>query len=190
MLRIKIVAAILIGLAPATLAWAQSPAGSPRAQFEVASIKPAAPGAGEGARVRTPGGGQMFTASNVPLKYLIMTAYTLRVEQVSGGPGWASSMSDGYDIVAKAARPSSHGELMLMLQALLADRFKLILRNDKKVETVYDLVYEKPGPNFEQNTNGNAMDLATPGPGHYTGINVPMSYFAWTLGRGLDRPGG
>src|ERR1700722_19832249 len=128
---LRVIAAILIGLAPATLA---------RAQFEVASIKPAAPGTVEGARVRSPGGGQIFTATNVPLKYLIMTAYTLRVEQVSGGPAWASSMSDGYDIVAKAARPTTRDQLMLMLQALLADRFKLILRNEKKVQTVYNLV--------------------------------------------------
>jgi uncharacterized protein (TIGR03435 family) len=174
---------IFISLAGTPRTLAQSPAGSPPAQFEVASIKPGAPGP-ESGRVRTPAGGQMFTASNIPLKYLIMTAYTLRQDQVSGGPAWASSMSDGYDIVAKAARPTSRDELMLMLQALLANRFKLILRDEKKVQTVYDLVYEKPGPNFKQNTNGNEMNLATPGPGHYTGINAPMSYFAWTLGRG------
>jgi uncharacterized protein (TIGR03435 family) len=182
------VALLSLLLGAATLAHAQSPASSPRSEFDVASIKPAVPGAGEGARVRTPGGGQLFTATSVPLKYLIMTAYTLREEQVSGGPAWAGSMSDGYDIVAKAARPTTRDELMLMLQALLADRFKLILRNDKKEQTVYNLVYQKPTPNLRQNTNGSAMSLAIPGPGHYTGIDVPMSYFAWTLGlRDLGR---
>ena len=96
-------------------------------------------------------------------------------------------MSDGYDIVAKAARPTTRDELMLMLQALLADRFKLILRNEQKVQTVYNLVYEKPTPDLRQNTNESEMRLAVPGPGHYAGINVPMSYFAWTLGLHLGR---
>ncbi len=99
-----------------------------KTEFDVASIKPAAPNR-EGARVRTLPGGQTFTASNVALKNLIMTAYSLRADQISGGPAWVNS--DGYDIEAKANRPSRPEELMLMLQALLADRFKLILRDEE-----------------------------------------------------------
>jgi uncharacterized protein (TIGR03435 family) len=153
-------------------------------EFDAASIKPAAPSGRDGGRVRTLPGGQTFTASNVALRNLIMTAYSLRADQVSGGPGWVNS--DGYDIEAKANRPSSPDELMRMLQTLLTDRFKLILRNDKKVQPVYALVVEKTVPNFKPNNSRSELLFFPVALGHYTGSNVPMPYLAWFLGRFPD----
>src|SRR5271168_4896260 len=80
-------------------------AGAKPDEFDAATTKPAAPGSRDGGRVRTLAGGQTFTASNVALKYLIVTAYSLRPDQVAGGPAWVNS--DGYDIEAKANRPAS-----------------------------------------------------------------------------------
>jgi uncharacterized protein (TIGR03435 family) len=155
-----------------------------RPSFEVATIKPPATGSRDGGRVRTLAGGQTFTASNVALKNLIMTAYSLRVDQISGGPAWVNS--DGYDIEAKAGHPSSPDELMLMLQALLADRFQLILRDEKKVQPVYVLAVDKAMPNLKPNSNRSEPLFFPLGLGHDSGSNVSMSSLAWSLGRFPD----
>jgi uncharacterized protein (TIGR03435 family) len=158
--------------------------GHGRIEFDAASVKPAAPGR-EGGRVRTLPGGHTFTASNVALiRNLIMTAYSLRADQVSGGPGWVNS--DDYDIEARANRPSGPDELMLMLQTLLADRFKLILRDDRKVQPVYALVLEKAMPNFKRNESRSEPLFFPVASGHYKAGNVSMSYLAGSLGRFPD----
>lgn len=154
-----------------------------RPAFGAATIKLAATGR-DGGRVRTLPGGRTFIASNVALKNLIVTAYSVRPDQVSGGPGWVNS--DGYDVEAKADRSVSQTELMLMLQALLADRFQLTLRDEKKVQPVYTLTFEKAVPNLKPNKDGSESVLFPVGLGHYTGINVSMPYLAWTLGRFPD----
>jgi uncharacterized protein (TIGR03435 family) len=160
------------------LGWGQAANG--KVEFDAATVKPPAPGSRDGGRVRTLAGGQTFTASNVPLKYLIVTAYGLRPDQVSGGPGWVNS--DGYDIEGKANRPASRDELMRMLQSLLAERFKLVLRDEKKEQPIYTLVFEKAGAAFKQNKDGGEPLFYTVGLGHYIGSNVSMPHLAWALG--------
>ena len=51
-------------------------------------------------------------------------------ETVLGGPNWLDR--DRFDIIAKAAAGSSQDNLKLMLQGLLADRFKLVSHKDTK----------------------------------------------------------
>jgi uncharacterized protein (TIGR03435 family) len=157
---------------------------SSKLNFEVASIKPSAPGSHEGGQVRILAGNQTVTASNVPLKYLLVIAYNLRVDQISGGPAWVTN--DGYDLEAKASRPATRDELMQMLQTLLMERFSLTLRDDKKVQPVYTLVSEKAAPNLKHNNSTTELLFYPTGPGHYTGTNVPMSYLAWSLSRLAD----
>jgi len=47
-----------------------------------------------------------FAATNARLKVLIMLAYGISEQQLSGGPGWIES--DGFDIEAKAENPTSY----------------------------------------------------------------------------------
>jgi uncharacterized protein (TIGR03435 family) len=54
--------------------------------------------------------------------------------------------STSYDILAKAAGPVPVRELRLMLQQLLADRFKLTLHRETKEMPVYELTVAKGGP--------------------------------------------
>jgi uncharacterized protein (TIGR03435 family) len=63
--------------------------------------------------------------TNMPLGALVLVAYNITVRQLSG-PG--SSLSAKYDIAAKADRAVSADEMLRMLQALLADRFKFAAR--------------------------------------------------------------
>ena len=119
-------------------------------RFEVAAIKPNNSGPGP-VRIETSPGGR-FTATNVTLKNLITFAYRLQAFQVVGGPDWINA--DRFDIVAKsdesddgnqfvaeqADRPS---RLQLMVQALLTERFKLIVRTEPKEQPMYALVISR-----------------------------------------------
>ena len=100
-----------------------------------------------------PGG--RLTATNASLKLLIRFAYAahdnpmlghslpLLASQVVGGPAWIGSIN--YDIEAKAAGNTDPKHAWLMLQTLLADRFKLALHRETRNLPVYDLTPAKSG---------------------------------------------
>lgn len=128
------------------VASAQSAATPPA--IEVADVHPSAPGTKEsglflhGARVELRG---------VTMLHLIMAAYGVADDKVFGGPNWLDW--DRFDIVAQAASPISHEALQPLLQALLADRFKLAVHNEDKPEPIFALLpgkrpqlKEKPEP--------------------------------------------
>ena len=121
-----------------------------------------------------------FAATNARLKVLIMLAYGISEQQLSGGPGWIES--DGFDIEAKAENPTSYQQIHLMLQTLLADRFQLKLRRETREEPVYALVVEKESPTLHPNEDG-APPLITAGgnPAVIVCRNIPMSRLAWML---------
>jgi uncharacterized protein (TIGR03435 family) len=131
-------------------AWAQTAENSPT--FEVASVKPAAPIVGNMIRVGMRGGpgspdpGQI-TYTNVTVKNVLTNAYGVKSFQISG-PGWLDS--ERYDIVAKLPRGATKAEFMVMLQNLLAERFKLTLHREKKDLPMYALVVGKNGPKLKE----------------------------------------
>jgi bla regulator protein blaR1 len=137
---IAILAAVsgLIGATIVPRLGAQAPAGSPT--FEVASVKPNKSGDGRVMLGLQPGG--RFTATNVTLRLLIRNAYRVQDFQIVGGPGWISS--DHFDIVAKAEGDPPQDQIQLMVRALLADRFKLAVHNDKRELPIYALVLARP----------------------------------------------
>ncbi len=169
---------IAFGLAGAPQSRAQSPAEAPAASaaspaptFEVASVKPNKSG-GNGVRIMFQPGGR-FTASNVTLKFLIRMAYGVQDFQITGGPVWLTS--DKYDIEAKAEGPAEidmrtmtdaqrdadMDRRKLMVQALLADRFKLTLHKESKDASIYALVVAKNGLKIKEAT---AEELTPPDP--------------------------
>ena len=131
------VVALLAGSVPAGRE-AQQPAGSAAAAFEVASIKRSDPDA-IGGVISGPTPGQ-FTIKNQSLDCIIMYAFGLREYQLSGGPGWIRS--DRFDIVAKypPGSPEQGPPVTLMLQTLLADRFKLTTHAETREGPTYALV--------------------------------------------------
>jgi uncharacterized protein (TIGR03435 family) len=68
---------------------------------------------------------------------LIRIAYGVDPERVLGGPNWLEF--DRFDIAAKAPPSSPPETIRLMLQSLLADRFKLVLHKDTKPIPAYAL---------------------------------------------------
>ena len=84
-----------------------------------------------------------LTMRNVTLMSCIRWAYNVYDFQISGGPDWRNSAR--YDIVARPAAAASDDQLRMMLRALLADRFKLVLRMQIKETPVYVLGVDKNG---------------------------------------------
>ena len=134
----------------------QAPAASPT--FEVASIKPNNSGTNFINFGMAPGG--RFTANNTTVRELIRFAYTVQPFQMEGGPDWIGS--ERYDVMAKApegmqigqARLMDGGPLNLMMRALLANRFKLVVESTKKEMPVFELVMARAdrrlGPRLKQ----------------------------------------
>jgi uncharacterized protein (TIGR03435 family) len=142
-----------------------------RLEFEVASIKPAAPDQ-RGMFIRpTPGGRVNIT--NMTLKELIVLAFNVQPYEISGGPPWLDSAR--YDITAKAENSFKEGELRRMLQSLLADRFQLAIHRETRELPVYALTLArkdgKLGPGLTELKEGTctppdpSKPLPPPGPG-------------------------
>jgi uncharacterized protein (TIGR03435 family) len=86
-----------------------------------------------------------FAVENVPLNILISFAYGMQARDISGAPTWVSS--ERYDVTAKAAKSDlTRNEYALMLQALLADRFRLSAHSEEKERSGYTLIADKTGP--------------------------------------------
>jgi uncharacterized protein (TIGR03435 family) len=142
-------------LAAALLPWfgapAQSGGGAPA--FELASVRPAHPGRGGGVPrfAVTPG---RLTVQNTSLRHLIQEAYGVEDYRLQG-PDWIES--ERYDIVAKSpASVRRRAEMMPMLRALLADRFKLEVHHESKELAVYALIVSKQGYKMQAAKEGGA----------------------------------
>jgi len=129
MLRMMLTIAVLCAL---TLVGAAQQA--PR--FEVASVKPNQGSSGISTWGLLPSG--RFVATNSQLRSLIVNAYGTLHERLLGGPDWIDS--DRFDILASAPAGTSDNTMLTMLQTLLADRFKLVLRREAREMAVYSLV--------------------------------------------------
>jgi uncharacterized protein (TIGR03435 family) len=114
---------------------------------------------------------------------------SVKPHKPEGGPGWLSD--DRYDVSAKAAGAASRNQVMLMLQALLADRFKLTFHFEEKEMPIYSLVIAKNGPKIkEAKDDGNGLEIGGDPQHALSARNISMAQFAGTLSRlqELDRP--
>jgi uncharacterized protein (TIGR03435 family) len=140
-------------------------------QFEVASIKPAAPDA-RGRSIRPSPGGRV-TITNMPLKEMITLAWRIQPYQIVGGPPWFDSA--GFDITAKAADTLKDGDIQSMLKSLLEDRFQLAHHSETRDLPIYALVLARKdgkfGPKLTETKEGScqpfdpARPAAPPVPG-------------------------
>ncbi len=109
----------------------QSPA------FDVASIKAANVKSFPVMRVNPRGIEYIGT-----LRGLIAAAYSVNPRSLSSH---AEVLDQIYNVVAKSDHDVTKDQLSLMMQALLADRFHLAVRQESKVESVYKLIAAAPG---------------------------------------------
>src|SRR5580693_752688 len=131
-------------------AFGQTPA--PTLEFEVASIKPA--GTLDPAKMMS---GEMHVGFKVEgarvdigflsLSDLIGIAYKVKSYQISG-PDWMAAQR--FDIMAKLPEGATKEQAPEMLQALLAERFKLTIHRSSKENQIYALVVGKNGPKLKE----------------------------------------
>jgi uncharacterized protein (TIGR03435 family) len=162
--------------------WAQ-PSATPKA-FEVASIKPSNAEPGSSGWHSDRGG--LLRMNNQTLRSLIVIAYSLYDAQVSGGPKWLAT--DRFDINAKAEGPTGDSEQPLreMLQSLLADRFKLSFRREKKDMAGYALAVAKGGLKIQPVEADGSRSSG--GRGKITAQGASMPKLAELLSRRLSIP--
>jgi uncharacterized protein (TIGR03435 family) len=125
--------------------------------FEVASIRPAPPL--DAAAIMS---GKMHLGMSVDkdrvdiggfsLMALICQAYKVEPYQVAGNPEWLSGgiNADRFDIIAKMPEGATKDQVPQMLQALLAERFKLTVHYEKRDLSAYALVVGKDGPKLKE----------------------------------------
>jgi uncharacterized protein (TIGR03435 family) len=103
---------------------------TPRPTFEVASIKRIDKPVTFRGFPTGPIRGGTVTLLNSTVVSLIQFAYGLRDFQVVDGPDWVRK--DLFEVQAKAAGEPAREAVLLMLQALLEDRFGLRLRKEQR----------------------------------------------------------
>jgi uncharacterized protein (TIGR03435 family) len=121
--------------------------------FDVASVKPSGP---KSVRMSDGGPGthdpERFSYSKARLKDLLYYAWGLVSEQQISGPGWLET--ELYDIVAKIPPGTTKKQFQVMLQNLLAERFKMRVHHETKEFPVYELVVGKGGPKLTESVEG------------------------------------
>jgi uncharacterized protein (TIGR03435 family) len=131
-----------------------------RPQFDLADVHSAVnrtavpPGTIQGKVVRN--GLYRIQATMVDL---IRTAYSIDAENVLGGPSWLEW--DRFDIVAKAPASTSADATRQMLQALLADRFALVLHQESRPMPGLALRVPKAGAHKLKRADGSGRSGCT-----------------------------
>jgi uncharacterized protein (TIGR03435 family) len=166
--------------------------------------------------------GGLFTATNFYLSSYLNFAYKLSVYETHHTlpqqlPKWAKTTR--YDIQARASGEPNKDQYRLMMQALLADRFKLAVHRETRQIPVFALVLEKPGkmgPKLRPHSDnppcavlpargsaqagpyfvdgfptacGGVTGEVVSGHDHFGGRNVTMDMIADILGAGWEDPG-
>lgn len=180
-------------------------AAAPTPAFDVASIKPTDPNRpGPIGTATYPGGKLIIT--QYTLKMLIHEAYGVQDDQISGGARWMGE--DRYDL--EAVPPASSdaskfnpptrktpptAEMLLMLRALLADRFQLKIHTESKIGKGYALVVAAHGAKLTGTKNPDAFRVVGYGhtgnperPEYMQGENASMSMLAAKLATNLRCP--
>ena len=149
--------ALLAGIS-AVLSGPAGAQATPPPAFEAASIKP--DDAGGNYIEAKPG---YLNAHSATPATCIMWAYGVQSSQISGASPAVSSLLESarYTIVAKTAGPVPESQQRMMLQALLAERFKLAFHRQTREVRGFALVADKGGAKFhESDGDGESQQQA------------------------------
>lgn len=180
---------LLLGVFLSFSVIARGQAGSPSSQgpiskamaYEVVTIKPAAVQPWFGITFKPDG----LHGSKVTIKELVASAYGVKQAQVAGGPAWVET--ERFDLDAKMDEetagalkklpgPQQKAQRQEMLQAVLADRFRLRAHRGNSVIPIYALTVSKTGSKLKE-ADAKVADIMSP-----NGIHVRSG--TWILGGG------
>jgi uncharacterized protein (TIGR03435 family) len=156
--------------------------------FEVATIKPSE---SPQLSLKLSEAG-IFESSGTTLSFLIKFAYDLHARQIVGGASWLET--EKYDVTGKPDQPGkpSLTQLKAMIRKLLADRFQLTIRQEKRELPVYAITVGKSGAKLVKNdSDPNGVWAGGIGPRSLSYKNITMAEFAAILkqaGTIVDRP--
>ena len=85
---------------------------------------------------------ELYTCTNCILPLLITRAYDIKAYQLTRQPGWTRPAST---FPRESPAGASKEQFRLMMQNLLAERFKLAIHRDQKEMQVYEMVVAKGG---------------------------------------------
>jgi uncharacterized protein (TIGR03435 family) len=155
----------------------QNKSGAPPSGDREDSNFPLGPG-----NMYTPNGG-LFTAQNFPLLSYITFAYKMNTFQVVSFaklvPKWV--LSERFDIQARAQGNATKDQMRVMMQALLADRFKLAIHAETQQAPIFALVLLNPGktgPQLQPYPDGTPCDASIVSTPTATGTPSPSGLVA------------
>ena len=177
--------------------------------FDVAAIKLNRSGSTNTSFRFQPGG--RFEGVNITLHSLIRNSYRVQTYQIVEGPEWMRT--ERFDITARAAEAATPLQVLQMVQSLIADRFKLVIRREPRELPIYALTLSRGDGRLGPKLKPSAVDCqalynstnptpppAPPNQGNrpVCGIRTsgatmvaggtPMAQFAMTLSQAVDRP--
>jgi len=146
---------IMAGAAVLTCSLAQAQAPDKALTFDAAAIKPfVPPNPGRGMIMGRGGRGGPGSSDPgrihyavITLKGLLAIAYDVKDYQISGP---AILDSDRFDIQATMPPETTKEQFHIMLQNLLAERFKVTVHRETKELPMYSLVVNKNGPKMKE----------------------------------------
>ena len=131
---------------------------APLPSYPVTSVKQDAEGdSNKPTRMNETGDGLYIR--NETLELMIRGAYALMSYQVVGAPGWVNERE--WEVEAKTDdaetqklkamnKAEARAERCLLLQSLLAERFKLVVHHETRNEPGFVLIMAKGGPKFKE----------------------------------------
>jgi len=184
----------------------------PAPAFDVASVRPSPPGPGPFSpiRIRVQPGGRLV-ATRAGLEELIRFAYSMEIYEAVTADA-STLLQSRFDINASSDRTDvrevsslATGSIKLMLQNLLAERFHLRVRWEKREQPTLALVRARPNGTLGSGLRSSRLNCASPASrksspavtgdcqiswidGRVKANGLGMSAFADFLSRLLQRP--
>ena len=156
-------------------------------EFEVVSVKPNNSLSGYSSVKPDE---DLFQATNVSLRSLVVRAYGVKDYQVEG-PDWLAS--EHFDIIAKLPEglPKDQDQyaavMRAMMQNMLLDRFKLRMHREQKTFSVYATIIGKSGIRFKEALDCHSHTINSRS-AHFSSTCVSMGAFTEFLSNQKDLP--
>src|SRR3984957_16355402 len=129
---------------------------------------------------------QQINYGNFSLKGLVRDAYQVELYQIDA-PDWLDSQC--YDVVAKLPDSASKNQIPAMLQALLAERFRMTVHKESRRDRVYALVVARNGPHLKESSQSDRpQSVELHADGHMVFTSATLASFSSAMSVLIARP--